>query len=93
MFCALCYTLGKAGPAERALPAKRAREKTEVRSMNEFWRTFWMVAPFLSGALQLTATVLVIAACLKYLFSGRKEPAAPVSAPPQAGPGPDGSDG
>lgn len=61
--------------------------------MNEFWRTFWMVAPFLSGALQLTATVLVIAACLKYLFSGKKEPAAPVSAPPQAGPGPDGSDG
>ena len=52
-----------------------------------------MVAPFLSGALQVTATVLVIAACLKYLFSGKKEPAAPVSAPPQAGPGPDGSDG
>ena len=24
--------------------------------MNEFWRTFWMVMPFLSGALQLTAT-------------------------------------
>ena len=44
--------------------------------MNEFWRTFWMVMPFLSGALQLTATVLVIAACLKYLFSGKKEPAA-----------------
>ena len=61
--------------------------------MNEFWRTFWMVAPFLSGALQLTATVLVIAACLKYLISGKKEPAAPVSAPPQAGPGPGGSDG
>ena len=35
--------------------------------MNEFWRTFWLVVPFLSGALQLTATVLVIAACLKYL--------------------------
>lgn len=61
--------------------------------MNEFWRTFWMVAPFLSGALQVTATVLVIAACLKYLFSGKKEPEAPVSAPQQAGPGPGGSDG
>ena len=27
MFCALRYTLGKAGPAGRALPAKRARAK------------------------------------------------------------------
>ena len=57
-----------------------------------WWRPFCR-APFLSGALQVTATVLVIAACLKYLFSGKKEPAAPVSAPPQAGPGPGGSDG
>ena len=40
--------------------------------MNEFWRTFWMVMPFSSDALQVTATVLVIAACLKYLFSGKK---------------------
>ena len=80
---------GGKGFARQKGPGK----KTEVRSMNEFWRTFWMVAPFLSGALQLTATVLVIAACLKYLFSGKKEPAAPVSAPPQAGPGPGGSDG
>ena len=40
--------------------------------MNEFWRTFWMVAPFLSGALQVTATALVIAACLKYLFSAKR---------------------